>query len=108
MPCDALARDILDPAVISGLDNGIFPLVDRLTGVAKQQPATLITGKKSLVDIPPKSSDRTISLRLTLPGRRPSTVSRTYSPTALEPIITRPPTDNARLSVMLAFQIEAK
>jgi hypothetical protein len=27
MPCDALARDILDPAVISGLDNGIFPLV---------------------------------------------------------------------------------
>jgi hypothetical protein len=83
MSGDALARDILDPAVISGLDNGIFPGLrlakgghsDRLTGVARQQPATLITGKENLVDIPPKSSDRTISQRLTLSGRRPSTVS---------------------------------
>jgi len=68
----------------------------------------LITGKKSFVDIPPNSSDRTISVGLTLPGIVLLRFLALYSPITIEPIITRPPADNARLSVMLEFQIEAK
>ena len=59
MPRDALARASSTPRRSGVSITGSFPQY-LLTGVAKQQPATLITGKKSFVDIPPNSSDRPI------------------------------------------------